>query len=430
MLLTILTLSLFTLVFAGMEIAWAIGVSCLVYLLLAQLSGEPVSPVVIPSQMLDGVDSFSVLAVPLFIFAGELMSLTGLTRRLIDFATAFVGHIRGGLANVGVITNFILAGVSGSATADAAATGTVLLPEMQKKGYPVRFSCAVIAASSTVGPILPPSIMFLVLAAQMNLSVGRLFMAGIVPAVMISGVTFLLTYWIARRRGYPIEPRVDWLGRGRALARAALPLAAPLIVVRAIVSGVATPTEAAALLVFYVIMLGLFVFRTVSFRDIVHCAAKSAMTSSIIMLTLATAQIFSWLSVYEQFGETMTAAMRVLSSDVHVLLLLANLILLLLGMFLEPLPLVLIMAPVLFPMLVNLGVDPLHLAVVVVFNAVLGLITPPVGLVLAVLGVIAKLDPMQIFWEVLPYKIVLILLLLMFTYVPIISLWLPALLMK
>jgi tripartite ATP-independent transporter DctM subunit len=436
MLLATLIILLVVFIMLGMEVAWAIGFACLSYLLLSDVLAtlypgdyDPSNYILFPHQIFDGIDTFSLLAIPLFLFAGELMTEAGVTQRLVRVASAFVGHVRGGLANVGVVSNFGMAGISGSAIADAAATGTVLIPQMRKKGYPVGFSCAVIAAASTVGPIVPPSIAFVLIGAILNLSVGKLFLAGILPGALMSLSMFALTYWIARRRGYPIEPRSDWGERWAAILAAILPLAAPLIVVRSMSIGLATPTEAAAILVSYVLLLGLFVFRTLTVRTMLDCAARAALVSSIVMLTVGMAQMFSALSVLERFGELLTAAMLTISSNVNVLLLVFNVLLLVLGTFMEPLPLMLVLGPIVFPMFQDLGVDPIHLAVVFVINVILGLVTPPVGLILNVVGLIARVDPMLVFKDMLPYLALLFTVLLVITYVPQISLWLPGLLM-
>jgi tripartite ATP-independent transporter DctM subunit len=413
----------------GMEVAWAIGFACLSYLILSDLLYDEANFVLFPHQVFDGIDTFSLLAIPLFLFAGELMTEAGVTHRLVRVASAFVGHIRGGLANVGVVSNFGMAGISGSAIADAAATGTVLIPQMRQKGYPVGFSCAVIAAASTVGPIVPPSIAFVLIGSILNLSVGKLFLAGILPGTLMSVAMFALTWWIARRRGYPVEIRAGWSERRAAILAALLPLAAPLVVVRSMAAGIATPTEAAAILVGYVALLGLLVFRTLSVRTLLDCAARAALVSAIIMLTVGMAQMFSALSVLERFGELVTGGMLAISSNVNVLLLLFNVMLLVLGTFMEPLPLMLVLGPIVFPLFQDLGVDPIHLAVVFVVNVILGLVTPPVGLILNVVGLIARVDPMAVFRDMLPYLAVLFAVLLLITYVPAISLWLPSLFM-
>jgi tripartite ATP-independent transporter DctM subunit len=429
MLLATLIVLLVVFIMLGMEVAWAIGFACLSYLILSDLLYDEANFVLFPHQVFDGIDTFSLLAIPLFLFAGELMTEAGVTHRLVRVASAFVGHIRGGLANVGVVSNYGMAGISGSAIADAAATGTVLIPQMRDKGYPVGFSCAVIAAASTVGPIVPPSIAFVLIGSILNLSVGKLFLAGILPGTLMSVSMFVLTWWIARRRGYPVEARADWGERRAAILAALLPLAAPLVVVRSMAAGVATPTEAAAILVGYVALLGLLVFRTLSVRALLDCAARAALVSAIIMLTVGMAQMFSALSVLERFGELVTGAMLAVSTDVNILLLMFNVLLLVLGTFMEPLPLMLVLGPIVFPLFQDLGVDPIHLAVVFVVNVILGLVTPPVGLILNVVGLIARVDPMAVFRDMLPYLAVLFAVLLLITYVPGISLWLPALFM-
>lgn len=429
MLLTALIVVLIVFIMLGMEVAWAIGFACLAYLVLADITRGDSEYVQFPLYVFDGIDSFSLLAIPLFMFAGELMTESGVTHRLVRVASAFVGHIRGGLANVGVVSNFGMAGISGSAIADAAATGTVLIPQMRQKGYPVGFSCAVIAAASTVGPIVPPSIAFVLIGSILNLSVGKLFLAGVVPGAIMSLSMFVLTAWIARRRGYPVEARADWAERWAALLAAILPLAAPLIVVRSMAIGLATPTEAAAILVAYVMLLGLVAFRTLSLRSVLDCAARAALISAVIMLTVGMAQMFSALSVLEGFGDILTAAMLGISSNVNVLLLLLNVMLMILGTFMEPLPLMLVLGPIVFPLFQGMGVDPIHLAVVFVINVILGLVTPPVGLILNVVGVVARVDPMTIFKDMIPYLVVLFGVLMLLTYVPWFSLWLPNLLM-
>jgi tripartite ATP-independent transporter DctM subunit len=427
MMLLLLIGVLLLLIFLGMEIPWAIGVACFVYLIVSAMMGIDIPFVLIAVQMLAGVDSFSLLAIPLFMFAAELMSESGVTRRLVRMAQAFIGHIRGGLANVAVVTNFFLAGISGSAIADAAATGRVLLPEMQKKNYPLPYAAAVVCASSTVGPIIPPSIAFVLLGSIVNLSVGQLFLAGVLPGVLMSSSMFLLTWWIARQRNFPVEAVVPWRERLAALFAAALPLAAPIIIVRSITVGIATPTEAAAILCVYVILIAVVAFRSIGFIGIAHCAGRAAMITAVIMVTVGTAQMFSWLSVYEQFGEMLTTAMLAISGDVNVLLLMLIVILLILGTFMEPLPLMLVMAPVVFPVFMSLGMDPIHLGAVFVITTVLGLITPPVGLVLSVVGVIAQMDPMRIVRELLPYLGVLLLVLMAIAFFPPLTLWLPRL---
>lgn len=420
----------FVLIFLGMEICWAIGIACLSYLILGNVTGDnPLPFVLFSQQVVDGVDSFPLLAIPLFIFAGLLMSASGITARLIRCAGAFVGHIHGGLANVAVTSNFLMSGMSGSAIADAASTGSVLIPEMKRKGYPAAFACAVIAAASTVGPIIPPSIMFVLLGAIINLSVGKLFLGGVLPGAFMFIAMFVLTYMICRWRGYPREPRAGWRERGTAVLAALLPLAAPLVVVRSMVVGVATPTEAAAILVFYVLIVGVVFYRSLSVDAIMHCAARAGLLTAAIMLVVATSKMFTWLAVQEDFGAAIANAMLAISDNVYVLLLLTNVVLLILGALMDPLPIILVLGPILFPLFQSMGVDPIHFGVVMTVNLILGLTTPPVGLILTVVGVIGRSDVMAIFRAAVPYIATLFLVLLAITFVPPIVLWLPNLLL-
>ncbi len=413
------------LAFAGMEIAWSIGIACLVYLFASGFVSFPIPLSLLPQQMLEGVRSFTLLAIPMFLFAGYLMSSAGVTERLIRFAAALVGHIHGGLANVGVTTNFIMSGMSGSAIADAAATGAVLIPEMEKRGYPRAYAAGVIAAAATIAPIIPPSILFVLLGAIQNLSIGRLFLAGVLPGVLLFLAMFVVTYVVSRARGYPREPRVSRGELWRATLSAALPLAAPLIVLRSMMVGLATPTEAASILVVYIALLGLFVYRTLNLSSIIDCAARAAGATAIIMLMAGVASMFARIALQEQFGSILTGAMLAISSDVHVLLFLFNLVLLLLGMFMDALPIMLVLAPVTFPVFVQLGVDPITLGVVMVLNLTMGLLTPPVGLILSTVSVITRLDVLTIFRSAAPYFAALIVVLGLVTYVPDVTLFLP-----
>lgn len=411
----------------GMEIAWAIGIACLGYLVLSNMTGAGTPYVLFSQQMTVGIDAFVLLAIPLFIFAGELMNVSGVTRRIVRMAAAIVGHRHGGLANVGVTANFIMSGCSGSALADAAATGTVLLPEMEKRGFRPAFSSAVIAAAATVGPIVPPSIAFVLLGAIVEISVGQLFVAGIVPGILMFIAMFAITWWICKSRNFPREERAGGRERVQALVDGILALFAPIIIVGSIIMGIATPTESAGIAVFYVVVLGLFVFRTMGLREIVESAGRAAVATSVIMLTVATSQMFAWLAVQEKLGEILTAGMLAISENVMVILLMVNILLLVLGMFMEILPIMLILAPILFPLFEEMGIDPIHFGVVMVLNLMIGMITPPIGLNLFVLSAISRVGVIEIFREAIPYFLVLIAVLLLITYVPSLTLFLPGL---
>lgn len=413
----------------GMEIAWAIGIAALGYLALDHLFGTGIPFTLMSQMMVEGIRSFSMLAIPLFIFAGELMNASGMTRRIIRFAVTLVGHFFGGLANVGVLANYIMSGISGSALADAAATGSVLLPEMKKKGFPADFSSAVIAAAATVGPIIPPSIIFVMLGALMEISVGRLFLAGIIPGTIMFVAMFALTWWLSRARNYPREEKATFADQRASLKEGVFALLAPVVIVGTIVLGVATPTEAAAVIVVYAILLGFFVYRSLSIHDVVRAAGRTAISSSVIMLTVSTSGVFAFIAVLERMGEILTRAMLAISGELIVLLLLVNLLLLVLGMFMEILPILLILAPILFPLFGGFGIDPVHFGVVIVLNLMIGMITPPIGLNLFVVSAIGGVGVIEIFRAGIPYFLVLFAVLMLVTYVPALTLFLPNLLM-
>jgi tripartite ATP-independent transporter DctM subunit len=421
-------LLLFTLL--GMEIAWAIGVACMAYVVLTHFTSPlPTPPALFAQQMVEGVSSFALLAVPLFIFAGELMNRAGVTQRLIAMASAIVGHRRGGLANAGVTANFVMSGISGSAMADAAATGAVLVPEMSRRGYPKDFASAVIAASSTVGPIIPPSISFVLLGAIMNISVGRLFLGGVVPGIIMFVAMFALTARLTDRLGVPREPKPSRAEFWAAMRGGLLPMLAPVFVIGSIVGGIATPTEAAAIAVAYTLILGVGIYRSLDWLSIHRCAVSTAMISAVISLTVATSQMFAWITVQEQLGTFLSNALSSMADSRVMLLLLTNILLLILGMFMEPLPIMLVMAPILFPMLAQVGVNDVHLGVIFVLNLMIGMITPPIGLNLFVLSAIARVEVMDVGRACLPYIAVLIAVLALITYVPALTLWLPTLAM-
>ena len=358
------------------------------------------------------------------------MNVTGVTQRIVALAAALVGHRNGGLANVGVTTNFIMSGCSGSALADAAATGTVLLPEMKKRGFKPAFSSAVIASAATVGPIVPPSISFVLLGAIVNISVGQLFLGGVIPGTLMFIAMFVITWWICKSRKYPVEVRATSAERRSALWGGLSALVAPLIIVGAIIFGVATPTESAAVATFYILFLGFAVYRNLRIPQVMECAANAAVATSIIMLTVATSKIFAWLAVKENLGVHLTNGMLAISEEIWALLLMINVLLLILGMIMEILPIMLILAPVLFPLMTGLGVDEVHLGVMMVLNLMIGMITPPIGLNLFVISSIGGQSVIGIFREAIPYFAVLIIVLMIITFFPVLTLYLPTLIFR
>jgi tripartite ATP-independent transporter DctM subunit len=430
MLLISMILVLFVLIILGMDIAFSIGVASLFYILITQFGDRPINPVLFVQELTAGVDSFALLAIPMFIFAGELMTKSGVTQRLITFSSSLVGHKPGGLANTGITANLFMAGISGSAVADAAAVGSVLVPEMKRRGYSSAYAAGVIAAAASMGPIIPPSILFILLGSIVNISVGQLFIAGILPGIVMYAAMLATSAYMSRRLNLPVEERVTGDAKRRAILGGILPLGAPVMIVLSKIFGIATPTESAALVTLYTLVLAVVVYRSLSPQAFLQAAVAAALTTAVVMMTVATSQIFGSLAVLAGLGDTLTTAMRAISDNPYVLLLLINIALLLLGTIMEPLPLMLILAPILFPMLTGMGVDPIHFGVVMVLNLVLGMVTPPVGLTLFVMARIGNVGVWELFWAAWPYFLVLVAVLLVLTYVPWFSLALVDLWMR
>jgi tripartite ATP-independent transporter DctM subunit len=430
MLLTLCVILLFVFVLLGMDIAFAIGVAALAFIVGSQFDARPLNPVLFVKELTSGVDSFAMLAIPMYIFVGELMTKAGVTRRLIDFAASLVAHRPGGLAKVGITSNLFMAGVSGSAVADASATGSILVPEMIKRGYPARYAAGVISAAAAMGPIIPPSILFILLASIANLSVGQLFLAGILPGLLMYVSLIAISGWTARRMGIPQEAKASPEVRRRAIVAGLLPLGVPLIILLTKVLGIATPSESAAVVVVYTILIGALIYRDLSFKGFIEAAVAAAITTSVIMVTVAFSQILGQVAVLAGLGRMVQAALLAVSDNPYVLFMIINVVLLALGTFLDALPIMLILSPILFPLMTGLGVDPIHFGLVMVLNLVIGMVTPPVGLLLFAMARIARIDMMQVFRGGLPFFVGLWFTLILVTYLPWFSTFLPNLLMK
>lgn len=413
----------------GLDIGISMGVASLVYLLVKAAGGAPVPLTIIPQKMVNGVDSFPLLAVPLFMLAGELMNRGGVTLRLVRFAKALVGHITGGLANVVVVTNMIMAGMSGSAIADAAATGSILVPAMKSGGYPVRFAAAVVGAASTIGPIIPPSIPMVLIGSMVEVSVGRMFLGGAIPGILIGIALMATSAIIAKREKFPIEERAACGELLSSAKDAFLALLMPIVVVGGIVSGATTPTEAAMVGVWYAFLLGFFVYRELRLKDVPEIIARTAVSSGAVMLTVATATLFGWIATSERLGPALTQWVLSITDDRLAILLLMQLLLLVLGCLMEPIPVLVLMTPILFPVTNALGIDPVHFGVLVTINVTIGMVTPPVGLTLFLMSAIGKITILDVTRAIMPFLMVLIVSLFVVSYVPDLVLWLPNLVM-
>ncbi len=381
------------------------------------------------TRLYNGIDSFPLMAVPFFILAGELMNSGGVTAAIFRFAQSLIGHLRGGLAHVNIVTAMLFSTLSGSAVADASAVGKMLIPAMEKEGYTKRFAAAITAASSIMGPIIPPSGIMILYAFVMNVSVAGLFAAGAVVGVIMTGGLMAMTAFLAKRRNFPkAAVKSTWGERGRAFTQTLPALMTPIILLGGILAGVFTPTEAAAAAAVYALCVGLFVMKTLKMADLPRIFVASAAQSGVILLLVGAAVSFAWIVTVSGFAESLAGALTGITTNVYLLLLLVNLLLFVVGMFLDAGPAILILGPVLGPIFDQLGVDPLHFAVIMCVNVTVGLATPPMGLVLFVASSVSGEKPAAIALEMAPYLLVHILVIGLITYFPAIVLTLPRLL--
>ena len=408
----------------GMPVAFAMGVASLVYMLL-QGSLPMIS---IPQRMLNGADNFPLLAIPFFMLAGSLMDNGGVTRRLVTFASALVGHITGGLAHVVVVANMIMAGMSGSAVADASGTGSILIPSMQQKGYPAAFAAAIVGAAATIGPIIPPSIPMVIFGSIASVSTAKLFIGGVIPGILMGIYLMAVAYVVAKRRGYGREVRRSLSELGRAFVDAIPPLLAPVIILGGILGGIFTPTEAAVVTTVYAFFLGLW-YRELSLRDIPRILTNVLVTTSAVLFIVAASSLMGWLLAIEQVPQALMSGFVSISTNPWVILAIINVFLLILGCLMDAIPLLIILVPVLSPLIMRLGIDPVHFGVVMVLNLMIGLLTPPVGMVMYMVCSIAKVSVKDFTRECWPMILALIGVLAMITFYPPLVVWLPNLLL-
>ncbi len=393
------------------------------------LDGQPMYVRALLSRLYNGMDSFPLMAVPFFILAGELMNSGGITRAIVRFSESLIGHVRGGLAQINILSSILFAGLSGSAVADTSALGKMLVPAMEEAGYSKRFSAAVTAASSVIGPIIPPSGIMIIYAFIMNVSVGGLFAAGIVPGFLVAAGLMLMTSRIAKARDYPVASRkATWGERADAFKSTILALLTPVILLGGIILGIFTPTEAAAVAAFYALVVGLFFMRSLNTRDLPHIFRNVAQQSGVILLLVGSAVTFAWIITVSGMAEQLATALTGITDNILLLLFLVNIFLLIVGMFLDAGPAILILGPVLGPIFIGLGIEPLHFAIVMCVNVTVGLATPPMGLVLFVASSISGEKVDRIAQEMLPFLAVEIGVIFLITYFPAISLTIPRLL--
>jgi TRAP-type C4-dicarboxylate transport system permease large subunit len=457
--------SFLALMASGLPVALAMAAASLIYVMA---TGE-VPDYVVVHRMVGGLDSFPLLAVPFFILAGNLMNTAGITNQIYNFALALVGWMKGGLGHVNVVGSMIFSGMSGTAIADAAGLGTIEIKAMNDHGYPIEFSVGVTAASATLGPILPPSLPFVIYGMMANVSIGQLFLGGVVPGLVMSVFMMLTVAYYAHTRGYGADTPFSWARLSKAtveiLVVVAFPLAiwlmsvagvsvnwavgisfavllaldwwfrfsavmalmAPVILIGGMTLGWFTPTEAAVAAVVWALFLGLVRYRSLSWRMLIKASMDTIETTSTVLLIVAAASIFGWLLTVTHVAQAIADAVLSVTHSQAMFLLFANLLMLFVGCFLETTAAILILVPILMPIVLTLGIDPVHFGLIMVLNLMIGLLHPPLGMVLFVLARVAKISVERTTMAILPWLVPLLLSLIAVTYVPAITLWLPRL---
>jgi tripartite ATP-independent transporter DctM subunit len=416
---------LFGLMFLRVPIAIALGLSSLTYILI---SGQPV--VLLAHTTLNGMDSFPLLAIPFFILAGGLMNSGGITKRIFGFARALVGWAHGGLGHVNVGASIIFAGMSGAAVADAGGLGQIEIEAMREAGYDDDFSVGVTAASSTIGPIIPPSLPLVIFGVMASVSIGELFVAGIIPGLLMALSLSFMVWWFSRKRGYPRDTSFSVSNVWVKFREAFLPLMTPVIIVGGIATGAFTPTEAAVCASAFALFLGVAVYRTLNLRRILAVSIDTIETTAALLLIVGTASVFAWILTANQAAALFAETLLGITENKAVILLLILLVVLIVGLFMETIAAISILVPILMPVAAQVGIDPVHLGIIVILNLMLGLLTPPVGMVLYVLSRVSNVPFKQCVSATMPFMVPLVLVLLMLTFIPQITLFLPELLYR
>ena len=434
---TILLLSLLVFLFLGVPIAYSLGLSALCYFVVH----EPGLLVVMPQRLMAGMDSFALIALPLFIFMGQLMNASGITGRLINYCMLLVGRFRGGLGLVNVSSSMLFGGISGSSVSDTASIGSILIPEMKRRGYPERFAAGLTVASSTMGMIIPPSIPMVLFAVTAQESVGKLFLGGVIPGLMVGLFQIVFTLWISARKNFPkedskfvirtllAETSQSALGVVWVVLIALAILFLPVFVVGAVVFGVATATESAGLGVFYAIVIGCFLTRQLTREKFIMALRQSVLTSAKIMIIIAFSKLFIWILAYERLPDELAEVVKGFDLPLFWLMLLMIVIILLAGTFIDVSPAILLLTPIFLPMVIAVGGSPILFGVVLVVGLAVGACTPPVGNCLNVCSVISGLGIGAIFRGALPFLAANVLTLVLIVLFPSLVLWLPSLLM-
>ena len=423
---SIIAIVFFGLLVLGMPIAFVLGVTGLVAILKL---GTPGLLELIPIKVYNGIDIFPLMAMPLFILAGDIMNRTGITNQLVSLAQRLVGHMRGGLAHANIVAEIFFSGITGSAVADASALGTLLIPAMQREGFPKGFSAALVAAAATLGPIIPPSTVMVIYGSIMGVSIAGLFAAGLLPGILMAGALMACSYFMAVKGNFPKgEKRATVREIFKSFRQAILALLMPAIILGGILIGIFTPTEAAAVSVFCALVIGFLIYRNLKLKDLWESLKEMTLVTAVVFIILSTAAIFGWLIASEQLPQKVASLILNLTNNKYLVLLIINILLLIVGCFMDQTAALIILAPVLAPLAYKVGVHPLHFAMIMILNLVIGLITPPLGACLFAVCSIGRMPLETVIKPVLPLTLALIAILMLITYVPAITMIVPKLL--
>jgi tripartite ATP-independent transporter DctM subunit len=413
------------LVVLGFPIVFSLAITSLLYL---AVYGIPV--ITMAQKMISGIDTYALLAVPFFILAGNLMNTGGVTRRLFRFASAMVGHIPGGLGHANVLASMIFAGMSGAAIADAGGLGTIEIKAMRDEGFDIGFSAAITAASSTIGPIIPPSIPMVIYASIASVSVGKLFLAGAVPGILMGVSLMIMVYFVAKKRHYPVHAKFSLKEATFSFVDGFLPLLTPVIILGGILGGIFSPTEAAIVASTWALILGMLVYKEIRLKDLASVVMETIKTTSMVVYIISAAAIFGWLLGREQVPQSVAQLLFSISKDPNVILLIIIVFLLIIGCVMETTAALILLTPILVPPVIQLGIDPVHFGLVMVLALMIGLLTPPVGVVLYITSSIAKISFEEMSRVTAPYLIPLVIVLLISAFFPAVAMTLPNLLIR
>ncbi|QCR31331.1 TRAP transporter large permease [Lysinibacillus sp. SGAir0095] len=421
---TIALICFAVLLLLGVPIAYVLGMTTVIYIFATDNMGLLLT---VPQRLYSGMENYGLLAIPLFMLAGELMNSGGITKRLVNVAKQFFGHYLGGLAYVNVIANMMLAAIIGSATAQIAMMSRTMVPEMEKSGYSKEFSTAITAAAGLLGPIIPPSMMFIIYGVSSGASIGEMFVAGVIPGILLGFSFMVIIAIIGMKQQWPKQERTSMKEKLDSFIKVIPALLVPVIIIVGILSGVFTATESAAIASVVALVVGLFVYRELKLSELPSIFASMVITTSVITVLIAMANIFGWMLSFEQVPQQIAAWMVSLSDSPIVFLLLVNIFLLFVGMFMDGIAALVILVPIFMPLLPAYNVDPIHFGIIICINLTIGILTPPVGSGLFIASSITKVSIGSLVKSLWPFLIVSIIVLLLLTYIPALSLWIPSL---